>query len=97
MVKFVKLSKVKQEDALMGVCVVVDSGAFQKDIFLIKKISLIASSFVVVGIAALASYFFINLFFHTSYRFVSLFLLYILISNVLAKIVIKYLNIKRHE
>lgn len=97
MVKFVKLSKVKQEDALMGVCVIVDSRAFQTDILLIKRISWIASGLAVVGIAVVASYFFINLFFHTSYRFVSLFLLFIVISNVLAKIVIKYLNIKRHE
>lgn len=92
MVRFIKLSKIKPEDKLTGIGVILDDYIFKINILLFRRMLYILSSIIVIGAAFFASYFFINLFFHTSYRFVSLFLLFIMVSNILAKISIKYIK-----
>lgn len=47
---------------------------------------------VVISLSIFFGYVFILLFSHTSYRFVSIFLLIILSSNILAKITVKFIE-----
>lgn len=58
----------------------------------VKRVLWVVVGEAVISLSILLVYVFTLLFSHTSYRFVSIFLLIILVSNVLAKIVSKFIE-----
>lgn len=56
------------------------------------RLMVILAAGIVLGAGGLAAHGLLNYFAYTSYRFVSIFLLLILVSNVLAKLAISYID-----
>lgn len=58
----------------------------------VKRVFCVVVGEAVISLSIFLAYVFVLIFSHTSYRFVSIFLLIILISNILAKIVSKFIE-----